>query len=64
MLKDIRLLFVLMKSFWNWVVMTAINAMSTAKHWIEYFKMATMVMLTYMLDEVLNVLIDMRCLES
>lgn len=64
MSKDIRLLFELMKWFWNWVVMTVVIVMSTAKYWIEDFKMAESAMLTSKVAGVLKVFIDMPCLES
>lgn len=64
MSKDIRLLYELMKSFWNWVVMTVLTVINTAKHWTEYFTMAERAMLTSKLAEILKVFIDMPFLES
>lgn len=44
--------------------MTVITVMNTAKHWIEYFKMAERAMLTSKLAEVLQVFTDMPCSEN
>lgn len=44
--------------------MTVITVMNTAKHWIEYFKMAEKAMLTSKLAEVFKVFTGMPCLES